>query len=215
MSTKKPLLSLPLAKSLPQFLVPDPIIDSPKQLFALSKYTSKNGSAKPSMLRRSRAVHGHFSYVTPLPVEFPYRVPDDMVQALKDAGETEIDIEDILKKLEPDTNTPPLHKGDTFHAYSSKDRPKAVSDAELLGISRKCLQDVLPNLDVEGESAKQLVDVLSGRAVLARLGETEQDTFAPWSLCYAGHQFGSYASQLGDGYVPILALSFNHCIVID
>ncbi|SPO20017.1 uncharacterized protein UTRI_00409_B [Ustilago trichophora] len=41
---------------------------------------------------------------------------------------------------------------------------------------------------------------------LRRLGELEQkrasaDTadYAPWSLCYAGHQFGVWAGQLGDG----------------
>jgi uncharacterized protein YdiU (UPF0061 family) len=40
---------------------------------------------------------------------------------------------------------------------------------------------------------EDLIDVLSGRAVLM------SDIFAPWAVRYSGHQFGTWAGQLGDG----------------
>ncbi|KAF8206584.1 hypothetical protein K438DRAFT_1905167 [Mycena galopus ATCC 62051] len=79
--------------------------------------------------------------------------------------------------------------------------------AELLGISETGLRDCVPHLNLTAtereeitdgpESAvaarKDLIDVLGGRAVLM------SDTFAPWAVRYSGHQFGSFAGQLGDG----------------
>ncbi|KAG6375292.1 armadillo-type protein [Boletus reticuloceps] len=43
---------------------------------------------------------------------------------------------------------------------------------------------------------QELVDVLSGHAVLMSV---DGQGYAPWSLRYSGHQFGSWAGQLGDG----------------
>lgn len=77
----------------------------------------------------------------------------------------------------------------------------------LLGVSEKTVHDCFPELDVgdaakvdaptdveEGDEARQaLVDVLSGRKVL------EGEKYMPWSTRYCGHQFGVWASQLGDG----------------
>lgn len=66
----------------------------------------------------------------------------------------------------------------------------------------------MPNLDIGQENGtevemkvrQQLVDVLAGKTVLARKGNGENDLgFAPWSQAYAGHQFGNFAGQLGDG----------------
>ncbi|EJF64664.1 hypothetical protein DICSQDRAFT_52883 [Dichomitus squalens LYAD-421 SS1] len=52
----------------------------------------------------------------------------------------------------------------------------------------------------EAVAARQeLVDVLSGNAILVN-GEGEVgEQWAPWSLRYSGHQFGNWAGQLGDG----------------
>ena len=50
----------------------------------------------------------------------------------------------------------------------------------------------------DAEARQELVDVLSGRAVLMEEDE-EGKGLAPWSLRYSGHQFGSWAGQLGDG----------------
>ncbi|KAI0368725.1 UPF0061-domain-containing protein [Pilatotrama ljubarskyi] len=47
---------------------------------------------------------------------------------------------------------------------------------------------------------QELVDVLSGHAMLANdVGDDPQTRWAPWSLRYSGHQFGTFAGQLGDG----------------
>jgi serine/tyrosine/threonine adenylyltransferase len=57
-----------------------------------------------------------------------------------------------------------------------------------------------------GEAARQeLIDVLSGHsALMSQFPGTEgynseAPAYAPWSLCYSGHQFGTWAGQLGDG----------------
>lgn len=125
-------------------------------------------------------------------------VPEYMVKQLEAEGKQEVSIEDILRQSEPSLKQVAL-KGDALTAYTSKDRPQALSKAELCGLSTTCLADVLPDLDTESDEAKeQLLEVLSGRVVMAA---DEGRKLAPWSLCYAGHQFGSYASQLGDGSV--------------
>lgn len=52
----------------------------------------------------------------------------------------------------------------------------------------------LIGLDIKNQSAaerKELVDVLAGNACVPMSH--------PWALCYGGHQFGSWAGQLGDG----------------
>jgi hypothetical protein len=63
----------------------------------------------------------------------------------------------------------------------------------------------------EAVGARQdLVDVLSGHATLMSPPEVTEGGFAPWSLRYSGHQFGSWAGQLGDGR----AISIRACIPI-
>ncbi|KAG6844217.1 hypothetical protein H0H87_008761 [Tephrocybe sp. NHM501043] len=99
----------------------------------------------------------------------------------------------------------------------------------LLGIAETALGDCLPHLDVgdafallgapslsdeygdEGDSQPsdnpdvvrvrdELVDILSGQSVLSTPEDVDDaHAFAPWSLRYSGHQFGSWAGQLGDG----------------
>ena len=104
----------------------------------------------------------------------------------------------------------------------NRDQPR-----ELIGLSETGLKDCLPHLDVgdafailgtptlsnsfdergdaepsEFERAvsarTELLDVLSGHCVLMSSDDSETP-FAPWSLRYGGHQFGSWAGQLGDG----------------
>ena len=98
---------------------------------------------------------------------------------------------------------------------------------ELIGLSETGLRDCLPHLhvgdafeylgpptllqtsesQVEGTSAsegdiairQELVDVLSGHASLMDVEEDSAVPWAPWSLRYSGHQFGTWAGQLGDG----------------
>ncbi|CDO77386.1 hypothetical protein BN946_scf184835.g8 [Trametes cinnabarina] len=59
-----------------------------------------------------------------------------------------------------------------------------------------------PTVDAAAAAAarQELVDVLSGHALLANVeGDDPQTQWAPWSLRYSGHQFGTFAGQLGDG----------------
>jgi len=109
------------------------------------------------------------------------------------------------------------------------DRNNLDQPKDLIGIAETCLDDCFPNLDVgdavatlgvpslandfsdEGDPSpsnspslvsprQELVDVLSGQSVLMTPPSEPDDTaFAPWSLRYSGHQFGSWAGQLGDG----------------
>ena len=112
----------------------------------------------------------------------------------------------------------PLRK---YHALL-RDQP-----LDLIGISETGLRDCLPHLDVgdafavlgapslanefddEGDpqpsdikevvdARQDLIDVLSGQFTLMSENNGAV-SFAPWSLRYSGHQFGSWAGQLGDG----------------
>ena len=86
------ILQLPISPSAPIYhLTPDPLFPTPASLLQLSSYvppesisgpgpiTLKEGDAvPPSMLRRSRMIRGGgaFSFVSPLPLEFPYNIQD-------------------------------------------------------------------------------------------------------------------------------------------
>ena len=64
---------------------------------------------------------------------------------------------------------------------------------------------------------QELIDVLSGHATLMNgEGEDVQAQWAPWSLRYSGHQFGTWAGQLGDGRAISLREFLSlcaHCVV--
>ena len=147
--SKQPLLSLPVAATLPQFLQSDSVIKSPQALFKLSKYSAKEDEPLPSMLRRSRQLgKTHFSYTSPMPVEFPYRIPEGLAKELMKAGDNQVDIESLLARIEPDLDHPVFPDATPLNAYTSPTRLKLVSKARLLGLSQACLDDMLPNLDV-------------------------------------------------------------------
>lgn len=61
-----------------------------------------------------------------------------------------------------------------------------------------------PSHNTKAVDARQdLLDVLGGHSTLMSPPRKEAPVnsipFAPWSLRYSGHQFGSWAGQLGDG----------------
>lgn len=152
-----------------------------------------------------------------MPLEFPYdiREPADTERT---NSATPTTIETQLASFEVSPQRPVWDAALADSARPS--RPTAFSSArrdlpsfprgELLSVSHALRDAWLPQLDIgtdaEGDKVReQFVDVVSGRVVLAR--EPAEDGlegeggkgFAPWSLCYAGHQFGSFAGQLGDG----------------
>ncbi|CAM0139868.1 hypothetical protein VKS41_007212 [Umbelopsis sp. WA50703] len=67
--------------------------------------------------------------------------------------------------------------------------PEKAPSPHMLSVSNAGLKEL--DLDPEEVKTQQYLDVFSGNTVLP-------DTH-PWSLCYAGHQFGYFAGQLGDG----------------
>jgi hypothetical protein len=151
---------------------------------------------------------GHWAKVTPLPIAFPYRLP----RADASKGEKQLGIEEWLQDW------------DTFQEEGTEDASEAqarVSERrsklapELIGLSATCINDVLPHLDVGNalaytgqsdiedqpeqldEAGQDLVDCVSGKKVIS--GQVEGKEYVPYASRYAGHQFGVWAGQLGDG----------------
>jgi hypothetical protein len=124
-------------------------------------------------------------------VPFPFRIP----KAEKE--EDQIDFESWLAEREPT-------KEDYESVFGLKTNEKRKEwQVELLGVSEACLRDALGGLDVGNaleytndggdvldSSANELLDVVSGRSVLAgqvRTGrDSETRTYGPWSARYAG-----------------------------
>ncbi|KAF7424661.1 hypothetical protein PC9H_009971 [Pleurotus ostreatus] len=165
----------------------------------------------------------HFSYVSPFTVPFPFEIePPNTPEPVQDKAAY---IEQWLSAREAKVVRNTVGNG-AMKVYYPENRE---TRRELLGLSENALKDCVPALDVgdafatlgvpclatpDDEGAptpsssedivavrRELVDVLSGYAVLGT-----DNTFAPWSLRYSGHQFGSWAGQLGDGRaISILA----------
>ncbi|KZS94206.1 UPF0061-domain-containing protein [Sistotremastrum niveocremeum HHB9708] len=224
---KKPISAFqlpPVSHLLQHNLTPDPVADSVKAFSEVLATT-------PSVQRRSRLLKSsaHFSYVSPLPISFPYRIeiPEDDSEADKSGY-----IERWLSRREPREERPGVKGSPHLKKYSSTERD-TLPEANILALAPTTLTDYFPQLDVGdsfevlGEPAlsakhsnalddkseeqgtavrEELVNILSGRNVLFSLpteessGASDMPTpYAPWSLRYSGHQFGVWAGQLGDG----------------
>ena len=211
------ILALPVSPAAPPYhLTPDPLVPSVSSLLSLSSYApsgsgmDSSGKLAPSGLRRTRQITGGgaFSFVSPLPAEFPYAINQPKT------GKEPTTIEAYLASLEP---SPELMvsaaKGDGYGLTSEARLGEDFPKPKLLAISHKAAQHWLPQLELgkadgteeELKVREELVSVLAGQTVYARLPDdaaadkVEHAGFAPWSLCYAGHQFGQWAGQLGDG----------------
>lgn len=224
-STQYPISSLPLPPTthiLTHNLTPDPHIPS------VSVYKHKVLVEQPSLQRRARLLspESHFSYVSPFPVPFPYDIdpPSPDATDSEEVGDKGAYVEKWLHSREAIHEYPLDSQKTSLRKHFPKNRDQR---RELIGLAETGLKDCVPHLDVgdafatlgtptlahsfddEGkpspsnlESAiaarQELVDVLSGHAVLMSPDDSEVP-FAPWSLRYSGHQFGSWAGQLGDG----------------
>lgn len=76
-----------------------------------------------------------------------------------------------------------------FSACYSAVKPKKTTAAKLIHTS----PEVLSNLGIDPEAihSKVFLDVFSGNRIV--------ENSMPYAMCYGGHQFGSWAGQLGDG----------------
>ncbi|GAA5982509.1 hypothetical protein JCM11641_006139 [Rhodosporidiobolus odoratus] len=200
--------------------------DAPESFGQTGPVALKAGDpVPPSMLRRSRQIKGGgcFTYTSPLPLEFPYDIREPEEDTENTGSAKASSIENQLAKFEVSLTKPvwdaalgSQNGGAAPTAFTSEVRESSrFPQAKLLSVSKSLLREWLPDLDVgeatgtEQERAvrQQFVDVVAGKTVLAReadakgkgTDEVAGQGFAPWSLCYAGHQFGSFAGQLGDG----------------
>jgi len=228
-AVKRPISALPLPPEhllLTNNLTPDAEIPNPSRFLEILK-------EKPSIQRRSRAVsaQSHFSFTSPLPVQFPYRLqlPDPPPPDEERLNH----IERKLAELEPleEYPLPPAARVSRYKKFASSNRdPERV----LVGLSEAGWRDCVPGLDIgdafsvigkpsllpsEGEKEsmegteeevavrQELVDVSSGHSMVVPFDESGNPVSGPWSLRYSGHQFGSWAGQLGDGRAISICMS--------
>jgi hypothetical protein len=151
-----PIGSLPLPPSshiLTRNLNPEPNVPNVNALREALK-------THPSILRRSRLVpSAHFTFNTPFPIQFPYRIPSP--SSGESRGQlTQEHIEEWLSTQEPleerplasdSTNSEESHKTE-LGKYSS---PLRDQKRELIALAPTCLEDCLPSLDI-GDSLEYL-----------------------------------------------------------
>jgi hypothetical protein len=180
---------------------------------------------QPSAQRRARMLEQdcHFSYVAPYPQPFPYNIaPPEPPAVVEDKAKYVEEWLAAREAVHPRADDGKDGDKNALRIHYPKGRDQPI---ELIGLSERGLQDCLPHLDVgdafsqlgtptlskefEDEDTpsaedhaikarQELVNVLSGHATLMT-GEDAEVPFGPWSLRYSGHQFGSWAGQLGDG----------------
>ncbi|KAH8831772.1 hypothetical protein DL96DRAFT_1524736 [Flagelloscypha sp. PMI_526] len=213
---KVPISSLPSPEALiTQHLTPDPHTPN------LASFRQDVQVKRPSLQRRARLLssEAHYSYVSPMPLPFPYAIPgpEDPDES-SDGGEY---IENWLGDREA-VEERPGNSSMRINYPKMDDNP----DRRLIGLSETCLRDCLPQLDVgdaftilgepslskAGEDGppssssgavnvrNELIDVLSGHGVLMPARDSSlEGGILPFAYRYSGHQFGDWAGQLGDG----------------
>ncbi len=90
-------------------------------------------------------------------------------------------------------NSGDLTPRQTPGVFYSKVLPTPVKEVQLLAWS----DELGKSLGIEKPTSPQEIDILGGNAIAA--------TMIPFAACYAGHQFGNWAGQLGDGRAMTLA----------
>ena len=82
----------------------------------------------------------------------------------------------------------------------SRVQPLPVTEPRLVA----CAREVSELLDLSGDPflSKDFAEVFSGNQILPGMD--------PYAMCYGGHQFGSWAGQLGDGRAINLGEAVNH-----
>lgn len=142
---------VPLAQQLTANLIPDPVTPAPAALVATP-------ISFPSLLRRSRAVRdgAHFSYVSPLPLPFPYDIPVDA------QGDRNEQIEQVLRTYEAPV---PPHGAAHAAPIAPGRRTPPYPDARLVAFSPDTHVACVPHLDV-GDAAAWIAST-SGQAAVS------------------------------------------------
>ncbi|KAL4247223.1 SELO family protein [Abortiporus biennis] len=217
--TKFTLASLPLPPSshiLTHNLTPDPNTPSPTAFANLQR-------ERPSIQRRARilAPEAHFSYVSPLPIGFPYRITPEEDEEIKDqqafVEKWLSDRESVSEYPKAPRPTPvdasgrnsPLKKllvCKIVYPILTLEMPFDTLGSPTLTKAFEDEPEKPPSSESDIEARQELIDVLSGHVALMSVDEDSPIRWAPWSLRYSGHQFGVWAGQLGDGRaISILA----------
>lgn len=163
---KLPLSSLPLVaagRRLTNNLTADPIARTPTEFLKVLRNT-------PSLQRRARLLDpsAHFSYVSPLPLPFPFRI--EFPEGIEDKKEfieawlSHREATEVVDHERPTTKdvAPELRQ------YSSQER---IQERELLAISQSCVDDCLPQLDI-GDS----LDLIGDPSLLAKPDEAPNNS---------------------------------------
>jgi len=224
--TKVALSQLPLAPSnrlVTYNLTPDPLTPSPSAFLKLQQKTPS--LQRRARLLDSSA---HFSHVAPLPLPFPFRIDfpegvDDKSEFIegwlshREATE-KADTPAVAErgddiKLSKYTSEARIQErellgvaktclGDCFPNLDVGDAFEVIGTPALLPIQ----EEIHDSKTKENTARQEILDILSGHTVLASFpeetGSNEESGkrgYVPWALRYSGHQFGSFAGQLGDG----------------
>lgn len=241
MNSKLRISRLPLPPSkniITHNLTPDPHTPTPSHFREKVLTTNPSIQRRARLLDAG----SHFSYVAPLPLPFPYEIeapiPPEIVQnkgayvekwlSAREAVHPRplADASPVLMAYYPKNRdqtreliglaetglrdcVPHLDVGDAFGTLGVPSLVPTDAENGINGTEH----------DGPAASARQeLVDVLGGHAVLMSPPAEDGDGvnsvggFAPWSLRYSGHQFGSWAGQLGDGRaISIREPSLHSC----
>lgn len=163
------------------------------------------------------ATRGVWARVNPLWTTWPLRITKEELLEMGvdvDKGQ-QVSVEDVLRRWDVEEGSTTTGGGSSGLGVGSSEH-RLKLEPKLLGIAPTTLKDSLPHLDVgdsdeicnrpgssttstsENQARDSLVDILSGRKILQSAGD-DGKTYGPWSTRYCGHQFGSWAGQLGDG----------------
>ncbi len=91
-------------------------------------------------------------------------------------------------ELASDSNTDNTRR-QVFDAAHSYVKPKKPSSPKLIHVSREMAEAI--GLDKDSVMSKDFLDIFSGTKIYPKT--------KPYAMAYAGHQFGNWAGQLGDG----------------
>ena len=98
-------------------------------------------------------------------------------------------LNDTFNKELPEDSVVENTRRKVFEAAHSFVTPKTPTQPELIHVSRDMLTKM--GLDEADATSQHFLDVFSGKSVYPKT--------KPYAMAYAGHQFGNWAGQLGDG----------------